>query len=100
MVFSFLIAAQIQLRKGVITPAEWNMLLRGVGTAAGSGGSAGGMTYSLLQLTIQYSPLIDLAIFIYLLKYSYTWCGMGLSHAVARVRDARRISTCVSGLHT
>ena len=42
MVFSFLIAAQIQLRKGTITQAEWNILLRGVGTT-GAGGSAGGM---------------------------------------------------------
>jgi hypothetical protein len=31
MVFSCLIAAQIQRQKGVITNAEWNLLLRGPG---------------------------------------------------------------------
>ncbi len=33
MVFSFLIAAQIQRQKGEITLAEWNLLLRGPGIA-------------------------------------------------------------------
>ena len=37
MVFSFLIAAQIQRRKGTITLAEWNLLLRGAGTGVATG---------------------------------------------------------------